>query len=122
MVSRLKGLRNKIVEALKKVYDPEIPINVWDLGLIYELKVSDEGKVFIRLTLTSPTCPVAGQVIANIVQTVQAIPGVNDVDAELVFEPPWDLTRVTSEGREALKQIYGRDIVEEYSKGESSEV
>ena len=117
----LSELKSRIIDALKHVYDPEIPINVWDLGLIYRLEVSDDGKVFVRLTLTSPTCPVAGQIISNIVQTIQSIPGVKDVDAELVFDPPWNLTMVTPEGRELLKQIYGRDIVEEYIKGQSSE-
>ena len=117
----LKELKSKIVDALKQVYDPEIPVNVWDLGLIYKLKVSKDGKVFIRLTLTSPACPVAGQIITNIVQTVQAIPGVKNVDAELVFDPPWDLSKVTAEGREVLKQVYGHDIVEEYIKEQESE-
>lgn len=117
----LSRLRDKIIEALKQVYDPEIPVNVWDLGLIYKLDVSDDGKVFVRLTLTSPTCPVAGQVISNIVQTIQSIPGVKDVDAELVFDPPWNLTMVKPEGRKLLKQIYGRDIVEEYIKEQTGE-
>lgn len=116
----MSELKSRIIDALKQVYDPEIPINVWDLGLIYKLEVSGDGKVFVRLTLTSPTCPVAGQVISNIVQTIQLIPGVKDVDAELVFDPPWNLTMVTPEGRELLKQIYGRDIVEEYIKEQSS--
>ena len=116
----MSELKSRIIDALKQVYDPEIPINVWDLGLIYKLEVSGDGKVFVRLTLTSPTCPVAGQVISNIVQTIQLIPGVKDVDAELVFDPPWNLTMVTPEGRELLEQIYGRDIVEEYIKEQSS--
>ena len=109
-------LRSKIIDALKNVYDPEISINVWDLGLIYELKVTSDGRVYLKMTLTTPSCPVAGQIITNVMEAVREVEGVKDVDAELVFDPPWDPTKITKEGREMYKQLYGRDIIEEYIK------
>ena len=112
----MNSLKDKIIEVLKQVYDPEIPVDVWDLGLIYDLKVVDDGKVYIKLTLTSPTCPIAGQVIFNVTQAIQALPEVKEVNAELVFNPPWDLSRVKPEGREILKKLYGYDVVKEYIK------
>ncbi|MCD6324445.1 MAG: DUF59 domain-containing protein [Desulfurococcales archaeon] len=111
-------LRQRIIEALKKVYDPEIPVSVWDLGLIYELKINEEGFVYIKMTLTSPGCPVAGQIITGVIEAVSSVQGVRDVDAELVFDPPWSPDMVTPEGREELKKIYGYDVVEEYLRKE----
>ena len=80
--------RTVIEEVLKKVIDPEIPISVWDLGLVYDLDVTDDGVVKIRMTLTSPACPVAGQILWQIVNMAKQIPGVKDVDLDLTFDPP----------------------------------
>lgn len=107
-------LRKKIIEALKRVYDPEIPINVWDLGLVYGLEISDDGVVKLRMTLTAPGCPVANMIVYQAASAIAAIEGVKDVDVELVYEPPWDPTKMTEEGRRRFKEIYGYDIVEEY--------
>ncbi|MCD6428980.1 MAG: DUF59 domain-containing protein [Desulfurococcales archaeon] len=108
-------LRNKVIEALKNVYDPEIPINIWDLGLVYEVNVSD-GVVRIKMTLTSPTCPIAYVIVQQVTDVVSKIEGVKDVKVDLVFDPPWDPTKMTEEGRKLFKKIYGYDIVEEFSK------
>ena len=107
-------IRRRVIEALKNTYDPEIPINVWDLGLIYGLEISDDGVVRIRMTLTTPGCPIANMIVYYVVEAVQSVDGVRDVDVELVFEPPWDPTRMTKDGREKFKEIYGYDIVNEY--------
>ncbi len=108
-------LKKEIIEkVLKKVHDPEIPISVWDLGLVYNLDVTDDGVVKIRMTLTSPTCPIAGQIVWQIVNGIKAISGVKDVDLDLTFDPPWTPFKIKEEGRKKFKEIYGYDIVEEY--------
>lgn len=108
-------LRDKVIEALKNVYDPEIPINIWDLGLVYEVNVI-EGIVHIKMTLTSPICPVAYLVVQQVTEVISRIEGVKDVKVDLVFDPPWDPTRMTEEGRRKFKEIYGYDIVSEFQK------
>ncbi|RLG78819.1 MAG: FeS assembly SUF system protein [Thermoprotei archaeon] len=107
-------LRQRIVEALKNVYDPEIPIDVWNLGLIYEINIKDEGVVDVKMTLTAPGCPVANMILYQVMDALQNVEGVKDVNVELVFDPPWDPTKMTEEGREKFKQVFGYDIVEEY--------
>ncbi len=90
-----------VIEKLREVYDPEIKVNVYDLGLIYELKLG-EGDVFVKTSLTSPGCPVGDYIMAQIDERVREVPGVKEVKVELTFEPPWDLTKVTPEGKEQL--------------------
>lgn len=90
-----------VVEKLKECYDPEIRVNIYDLGLIYELKVG-EADVFVKTSLTSPGCPVGDYIMAQIDEKVREVPGVKDVKVELTFEPPWDLTKVTQDGKEQL--------------------
>jgi len=107
-------LRQRIVEALKNVYDPEIPIDVWNLGLIYEINIKDDGVVDVKMTLTAPGCPVANMILYQVMDALQNVEGVKDVNVELVFDPPWDPTKMTEEGREKFKQVFGYDIVEEY--------
>ncbi len=107
-------LKKKIIEALKRVYDPEIPINIWDLGLIYGIEISDDGFVKLTMTLTAPGCPVANMILYHAASAVASVEGVKDVDVELVYDPPWDPTKMTEEGRRRFKEIYGYDIVEEY--------
>jgi FeS assembly SUF system protein len=81
-------LRDKIEAALQEVYDPEIPVNIWELGLVYELKL-DGNVVWITMTLTAPACPVAGEIIQEVHDKVKAIEGVEDVHVQLTFDPPW---------------------------------
>lgn len=106
----------RVVEVLRNVYDPEIPINIYDLGLIYSIDVNDENVVSINMTLTSPACPIAFFVIQQVISSVKSLSGVNDVKVNVVFEPPWNPSMMTKEGRERFKQIFGYDIVEEYLK------
>ena len=116
-----KEVVDRIIKALKEVYDPEIPVNIYDLGLIYEIRVTEgkEGKprVYILMTLTAIGCPVAGVVAAYAEEAVKdAVPEAEDVVVEVTFDPPWTPDRVTEEGRELLKSIYGYDVVEEWKK------
>jgi len=117
-LSGSEGLKDKIVNVLKSVYDPEIPVNVWDLGLIYDIKVSDEGDVNIKMTLTAPGCPLAWMIVDFVKAAVKSIKEVKDVNVELVWDPPWTPLRMTPEGREQFKKAYGYDIVEQYLKYE----
>lgn len=94
--------RDAIVEKLRTVFDPEIAVNIYDLGLIYELKIEQGGEVFVKTSLTSPACPVGDYIMAQIDERVREVPGVEKVDVELTFEPPWDLKKVTEEGKEQL--------------------
>jgi FeS assembly SUF system protein len=84
------SLESKIVDALKTVHDPEIPVNVYDLGLIYEVQSSQDGHVKIIMTLTNPNCPVADTLPVEIKNAVKAVQGVNQVEVKLVFEPEWN--------------------------------
>ena len=93
---RLK-IEERIVEVLKTVYDPEIPVNIYDLGLIYEIKVDEEHKVYIQMTLTAPNCPMADYVVEQVKDAVKDVPGVLEVEVELVFEPVWDKSRMSEE-------------------------
>ena len=83
-------LEEKVIEALKSCYDPEIPVNIFELGLIYEIRIDDEVNVHIKMTLTSPACPVAGSLPPEVEMKVQSIPEVNNVRVEIVWNPPWD--------------------------------
>jgi FeS assembly SUF system protein len=83
-------LEDKIIEALKTCYDPEIPVDIFELGLIYEIIIDDDYNVEIKMTLTSPACPVAGSLPGEVEQTVRTIPEVNDAKISLVWSPPWD--------------------------------
>jgi FeS assembly SUF system protein len=82
-------LKEEVIEVLQSCFDPEIPVNIYDLGLIYDVAVSPENAVDIRMTLTSPACPVAGTLPPEVEQKVRAIPGVGAVKVDLVWEPPW---------------------------------
>jgi metal-sulfur cluster biosynthetic enzyme len=90
-----------VIEKLKECYDPEIKVNIYDLGLIYELKVN-EADVYVKTSLTSPGCPVGDYIMAQIDERIREVPGVKDVKVDLTFEPPWDLTKVTEDGKEQL--------------------
>jgi len=88
-----------ILEALREVYDPEIPVNIYDLGLIYDVHVDEYGVVDIEMTLTSPACPVAGILPGQVEQKVREVNGVADVTVELVWEPAWSMDRMSEEAR-----------------------
>ena len=84
-----QAMESQIIETLRTVYDPEIPVNIYELGLIYNIDVQSEGKVHVKMTLTSPACPVAGELVAEVESKTRAIDGVEDVNVELVWEPTW---------------------------------
>jgi len=93
------GLEDDIVLALRQVYDPEIPVNVYDLGLIYDIQADADGQVFIKMTLTAPNCPIADDVVAQVREAVADVPGVRDVQVDLVFEPEWTTERMSEEAK-----------------------
>jgi FeS assembly SUF system protein len=92
-------LRDKIEETLRTVYDPEIPVNIMELGLVYEIKIDEGGKVKITMTLTAPACPVAGEIIMEVDSKVRAIEGITDVHVHLTFDPPWTRDMMTEEAK-----------------------
>ena len=98
----MEELMAEIVKALKTVYDPEIPADIYELGLIYRIDVSDAGAVDIDMTLTAPGCPVAGEMPLWVQNAVGAVPGVSEVKVSMVFTPPWDQSRMSDEARIAL--------------------
>ena len=83
-------IEEKIIEVLKNCYDPEIPVNIFELGLIYEIVIDDNANVEVKMTLTSPACPVAGSLPGEVEYKIREIPEVNDVKIQLVWNPPWD--------------------------------
>jgi FeS assembly SUF system protein len=98
-----KGMiEQKVISVLKTCFDPEIPVDIYELGLIYELKVDDKGNVYIKMTLTSPACPVAESLPVEVKERVMAIQEVNDVYIDLVFEPTWNLDMMTEEAKLTL--------------------
>lgn len=90
-----KLLEGKVIAAISKVYDPEIPVNVYELGLIYDIAIADDNTVKIKMTLTAPACPVAGSLPADVGKQVEAIPEVKDCEVELVWEPQWTKDRMS---------------------------
>ena len=98
----LAALTSEIVKALKTVYDPEIPADIYELGLIYNVDIDDNRFVAIEMTLTAPACPVAGEMPVWVENAVAAVPGVSGVKVEMVFDPPWDQSRMSDEARVAL--------------------
>ena len=88
-------LKEKIIEEIKKIYDPEIPVNIYELGLIYKIEVDDKNKVNVDMTLTSPNCPVAESLPKEVKETIMKVEGVSDVNLNLVWEPPWDKDKMS---------------------------
>jgi FeS assembly SUF system protein len=95
-------LRDKVIEALRTCFDPEIPVNIYDLGLIYELNVERSGAVGVKMTLTAPGCPVAGSLPGEVERKVKEVPGVSEAKVELVWDPPWDMSRMSEAARVQL--------------------
>jgi FeS assembly SUF system protein len=98
----LARLTDDIVAALKTVYDPEIPSDIYELGLIYKVDIADDRSVTVDMTLTSPNCPAAGELPGNVENAVASVQGVGPVKVNVVFEPPWDQSRMSEEARLAL--------------------
>ncbi|PWV46981.1 DUF59 domain-containing protein [Chitinophaga sp. S165] len=92
-------LRDRIEETLRTVFDPEIPVNIFELGLVYEIKIGDNNRVGIIMTLTAPGCPVAGDIIREVDEKVRDIEGVSDVDVTLTFDPPWTKEMMSEEAK-----------------------
>jgi FeS assembly SUF system protein len=95
-------LRDQVIAALRKVYDPEMPVNIYELGLIYGLNIDAEGRARVRMTLTAPNCPVAGTLPGEVERAVRSVPGISDVKLELTFDPPWSKDRMSEAARLAL--------------------
>ncbi len=95
----LAPLYDNVVLAIKQVYDPEIPVNVYDLGLIYELVINKKHEAYIKMTFTAPTCPMADEVLADVKKSVSDVPGITGCEVELTFEPPWDQSMLSDEAR-----------------------
>jgi FeS assembly SUF system protein len=91
-----------VIEALRTVFDPEIPVNIYELGLIYDLRIAADGRVGVDMTLTAPACPVAGQMPQQVADTIATVPGVGEVEVNLVWEPPWTKDRMSEEAKVAL--------------------
>ena len=88
-------LKEKIIKEIKKIYDPEIPVNIYELGLIYEIKVEKDNNVKVKMTLTTPNCPVAESLPKEVKDSIMELPEINDVDLQLVWDPPWDKSMMT---------------------------
>jgi len=93
--------REKIIEEIKKVYDPEIPVNIWDLGLIYDIAIEDK-KIIITMTFTSPTCPMMEEILEEVKSNVEKVSDGKSVEMNLVWEPAWDLSRMSDAARVEL--------------------
>ena len=91
----MSDIKNKVIEEVKKIYDPEIPVNIYELGLIYKIEVDDKNKVDIDMTLTSPNCPVAESLPKQVKDNIMKVKGVSDVNLNLVWEPPWDKDKMS---------------------------
>ncbi len=91
----MSELKNKVIEEIKKIYDPEIPVNIYELGLIYKVEIIENSKVVVNMTLTSPNCPVAESLPNRVKENIMKVEGVSDVDLKLVWEPAWDKDKMS---------------------------
>ena len=91
----MSDIKSKVIEQIKKIYDPEIPVNIYELGLIYKIEVDDKQKVNVDMTLTSPNCPVAESLPKEVKDNIMKVEGVSDVNLNLVWEPPWDKDKMS---------------------------
>ena len=103
--AELDRLTDQLIEKLKSVYDPEIPVDIYELGLVYKVDVSDDRDVLVEMTLTAPGCPVAGEMPGWVEEAIKQIPEVNKVTVELVFDPPWDPSRMSDEAKLQLNMF-----------------
>ncbi len=95
LINQMSNLKENIIQEIKKIYDPEIPVNIYDLGLIYKIEIDNSNKVSLEMTLTSPNCPVAESLPNSVKETILKVVGVKDVNLKLVWDPPWDKTRMS---------------------------
>ena len=93
------SIEQKVYDSLKTIFDPEIPVNIYDLGLIYKVEIDDDASVMIEMTLTAPNCPIAGDILDQVKERVLLMDEVTDVFVNLTFEPPWDPERMTEEAK-----------------------
>ncbi len=100
-----KPTEDAIIAACATVYDPEIPVNIYELGLIYAIEINDDGRVKVEMTLTAPACPSAQELPEQVRDAVMAVPGVADCEVETVWEPPWDPSRMSEEARLQLNMF-----------------
>lgn len=105
-VKELTPLYDNVILAIKQVYDPEIPVNVYDLGLIYELSINKAHEVYIKMTFTAPNCPMADEVIGEVKHSVEDVPGIKGCTIDLTFDPVWDQSMLSDEA----KVILGYDV------------
>ena len=91
----MENIKNKVIEAIKKIYDPEIPVNIYELGLIYKLEINDKNVVNVDMTLTTPNCPVADSLPRQVKEYIMKVKGVSDVKLNLVWDPPWDKSKMS---------------------------
>lgn len=103
--AELDQLTDQLIEKLKSVYDPEIPVDIYELGLVYKVDVSDDRDVLVEMTLTAPGCPVAGEMPGWVEEAIKQIPEVRKVTVELVFDPPWDPSRMSDEAKLQLNMF-----------------
>ena len=101
----MNNLKDKIIGEIKKIYDPEIPVNIYELGLIYKIEINDDSKVFIEMTLTSPNCPVAETLPKEVEDKVGEVHGVKTSKVNIVFDPPWDKDMMSEEAKLDLGMI-----------------
>ena len=101
----MSDIKSKVIDAVKKIYDPEIPVNIYELGLIYKCEVTPENNVVIDMTLTTPHCPVADEMPIKVEEAVKAVEGVNKVKVDLVWDPPWDMSRMSDVARLELDMM-----------------
>ncbi|HET9810544.1 MAG TPA: SUF system Fe-S cluster assembly protein [Sphingomicrobium sp.] len=98
-------IKDRIVEALKSVYDPEIPVDIYELGLIYDIEVSEDGDALVKMTLTTPHCPVAESLPNEVELRILSVPGVRDAEVKVVWDPPWDPSKMSDEARLELGML-----------------
>ena len=95
----MSDLKDKVISEIKKIYDPEIPVNIYELGLIYKIEIKDESEVVIEMTLTSPNCPVAESLPKSVKDNIKKIEGVNEVELKLVWDPPWSKDKMSESAK-----------------------
>ena len=98
-------LKERVIETLKSIYDPEIPVDIYELGLIYDVEISEDGDAVVTMTLTTPHCPVAESMPAEVELRVLSVPGVRDAEVKLVWDPPWDPSKMSDEARLELGML-----------------
>ena len=100
-----EDLKDRVVEALKSIYDPEIPVDIYELGLIYDVDISEDGDAIVTMTLTTPHCPVAESLPNEVELRVLSVPGIRDAEVKLVWDPPWDPSKMSDEARLELGML-----------------